>query len=119
MRLRKKSVPFMGHLLTEYGLEADPEKVEAIVKMPTPTNMKFLKEFLGMVQYLSKFIPQLSEKTGPLRELERKDVEWCWLAVHDQAVDTLKRCICEATTLKYFDAKQEVALQSDADWATH
>ena len=43
VRLRKKSVPFMGHLLTEYGLEANPEKVEAIVKMLTPTNMKFLR----------------------------------------------------------------------------
>ena len=101
-------MPFIGHLLTDQGLTADPEN------MPTPTNVKSLKDFVGMMQYLTKFIPQLSAQTEPLRELERKDVEWCWLTVHDDVIAKLKKSVCEATALKYFDSMQEVTVQSDA-----
>ena len=80
----------------------------AIANMPTPTNVKSLQEFLGMVQYLAKFLPQLSKVTEPLRKLECKKAQWCWLPVHDKAVSKLKQMICEAPVLKYFDPTTEV-----------
>ena len=79
-------------MLTDQGLTADPGKVE---NMPTPTNVNSLKDFVGMVQYLTKFIPQLSAQTELLRELERKDVEWCWLTVHDDAIAKLKKSVAK------------------------
>ena len=69
----------MGHQLTPEGLKPDPTKVEAITAMPEPHNVTALKRFLGMVNYLSKFMPHLSEMTEPLRRLEDKDAEWQWL----------------------------------------
>ena len=113
-KLRHLSVPFIGHVLTDKGLAPDPEKTMAIVKMPTPTNVKSLQEFLGMVQYLAKFLPQLSKVTEPLRKLERKKAQWCWLPIHDKAVSKLKQMICEAPVLKYFDPSRKVTLQCDA-----
>ena len=74
VKLRCTSVPFIGHLLTDSVLAPDPEKTAAIANMPTPTNIKLLKEFLGMVQYLAKIFPGLSKVTEPLRKLECKDV---------------------------------------------
>jgi hypothetical protein len=53
-------VPFIGHLLTPQGLIPDPSKVEAILKMPLPTDVKLLSRALGMVNYLAKFLPNLS-----------------------------------------------------------
>ena len=64
------NVPFMGHLLTPEGLKPDPRKIEAIVAMPEPEDATALKHFLGMVNYLSKFMPHLSEMTEPLQRLE-------------------------------------------------
>ena len=78
MKFKLKEVRYIGHVLTSEGLKSDPEKVEAILKMPKPTNVKEVKSFLGMVNYLSKFLPQLSTITEPLRVLERKDTEWHW-----------------------------------------
>ena len=67
------SVKFMGHLLTSQGLMPDPEKIQAILQMPEPEDVTALKPFLGMVTYLAKFMPHLTE---PLRRLEDKNVEF-------------------------------------------
>ena len=63
-------VKYMGHQVTSAGLEVDPAKVESIVKMPPPKDVKELKTFLGMVNYHSKFIPNLAKLSEPLRILE-------------------------------------------------
>ena len=95
VKLRLPSVPFIGHLLTDKGLAPDPGKVAVIANMPTPRNPKSLQEFLGMIQYLSKFLPRLSTITEPLRQLVHKDAEWKWSQAHDDAVTTLKELICK------------------------
>ena len=82
--------------------------------MPTPTNPKSLQQLLGMAQYLSKFLPQLSAVSEPLRQLSCKDTEWSWSEVHDKAVTQLKNLICKAPILRYFDPAMEVTLQCDA-----
>ena len=98
-------------MLTDNGLIPDPEKTMAIVNMPTPNNVKPLQEFLGMIQYLSKFLPQLLTITAPLRKSEGKNTQWCWLSVRDETVAKLKQLICEATVLRNFDPAKQVTVQ--------
>ena len=114
IKLRLSRVPFMGHLLTADGVVTDPNKVRAIRDMPVPTDVKSLKRFLGMVTYLAKFLPNLSSVCEPLRRLELKDAEWCWLSVHDEAVQSIKSLVCEAPVLKFYDVNREVTIESDA-----
>lgn len=78
MKLRMSEVTYIGHKLTANGLKADSKKTEAIEKMENPTNLSQLKTLLGMINYLAKFIPSLATIAEPLRQLERKDVEWHW-----------------------------------------
>ena len=66
MKLRQDSVRYMGHLLTADGLKADPEKVKAVLNMPKPTNVKEVQRLVGFVNYLAKFLPQLSTVCEPL-----------------------------------------------------
>ena len=61
-RLKQHEVPFIGHILTPQGLKPDPCKVKAIVDMPDPTDAQSVCRFLGMVNYLAKFLPRLSEQ---------------------------------------------------------
>ena len=104
----------MGHLLTADGIVTDPNKVRAIRDMPTPTDVTSLKRFFGMVTYLAKFLPNLSSVSEPLRRLEQKDAEWCWLPVHDEAVQKIKSLVCEAPVLKFYDVTKEVTIECDA-----
>ena len=75
---RCTSVSYIGHKLTAEGIKPDPEKIEAIVGMPEPQDKKRVQRLLGMVNYVGKFVPNLSEITLPLRELLKKDVAWHW-----------------------------------------
>ena len=64
MRLRLPKVPFIGHVATANGLQVDPHTVQAIVDMPPPENVAGVQQILGFVQYLSKFLPHLSDMTS-------------------------------------------------------
>ena len=111
---RVSEVHYVGHVLSADGVKPDPKKVEAILVMPTPTNREGLQRFLGVVTYLSKFIPNMSQKSAPLRQLLQKDVEWSWGQVEDDAFASLKTAISSATVLKFFDLKEPVTLSVDA-----
>ena len=75
--MRQTEVAFIGHVVSGDGLRVDPAKVKAVLEMLAPTDRTGIQRLLGMIQYLSKFLPHLSHMTKPLRDLTPKDVEWC------------------------------------------
>ena len=99
---------YLGQLLTSEGVKADPQKVSAILDMPA------LERFLGMVTYLGKFVPNLSEVSAPLRVLLEKDIVWSFDTPQQQAFQELKLIITNAPVLKYFDPKLPIKVSSDA-----
>lgn len=108
------SIPFYGNVIGADGLAPDPRKVEAITSMTEPTTVKELQTFLGMVNYLSRFTPNLSALTTPLRALCRKDVTFSWGPEHQLAFNNVKDTIASPTVLKYFDSSKPVTIQVDA-----
>ena len=112
--LRKTSITFMGHLITNKGIEADPRKVTAITKMPMPNDVSGVKRLCGMVQYLAKFMPNLATDLEPLRKLTRKNVPWVWSKDCDNAVLTIKKKISTPPLLVYFDETKPLMLQVDS-----
>ena len=82
-----------GHVLSADGVKPDSKKVEAIIAMPTPANREDLQRFLGVVTYLPKFIPNMSQKSASLRQLLQKDIEWSWGQVEDDTLTCLKTSI--------------------------
>ncbi len=69
---RKKQITYVGHVLSENGVKPDPEKVRAVQEINAPEDKKQLMTFMGFLQYLGKFLPNLSEVSAPLRELTEK-----------------------------------------------
>ena len=114
MQFKTSSVSFMGHRLTNKGVQPDPSKVAAITGMPTPADKAALQRFLGMCQYLSKFCQNLSQTVLPLRDLTRDDTEFRWSEVHKAAFNSAKTLIASTTALRYYDVSLPVTLQVDA-----
>ena len=107
-------VKFFGCPYDESRVHPDPEKVDAVYALPTPTNITELQQFLGMVTYLSPFIPGLSIQTAPLHELLKKDTEVSWDASYQTAFQSVKDAVVSGTTLSYFDASCPITVQVDA-----
>lgn len=111
---KTNKVKFLGHIISERGLEIDPEKVEAIKRLQQPEDKAGLQRLLGMVTYLNKFIPKMSELTEPLRELLKKEVAWSWEQEHTDAVRRIKETLSTSPVLKFYDVNAEVTLSVDA-----
>ena len=105
---------FLGDKLTSKGVQPDPGKVSAIQNMPTPTDKTGVQRFLGMVQYLGKWIPDLSEITTPLRELLHFKNVWEWTDRHEKSFNTLKDIIVKQPTLVFYDPEKPIKISSDA-----
>ena len=113
-KFRARGVSFVGHTFTDEGLKPDTEKTAAIRNMPAPENQAALQRFLGVTNYLNKFIKDYSEKTATLRELLHNDVVWSWTQTHQQAFDRLKDDLTNPPVLKFFNAGKPVVLSVDA-----
>lgn len=116
-KLRLKEMPYVGHVLTNTGMKPDSEKIVAIQKMEKPKDVKGVQRFVGLVNYLTRFLENLSQLCEPLRKLTLKNVEYkClkWSYEHDEAFEKIKTAVCNAPVLRYFDAKEATTLQCDA-----
>ena len=76
--LNVETVKVLGHIVSPNGIAADPMKVNAIISMQRPKNLKELRSFLGMVNHLSKFQSHLANETKPLRYLFCSGT-WEWI----------------------------------------
>lgn len=111
---RKTEIEFLGHKISGTGITADPKKVEAIKDMDPPTNISELKRFLGMVNFLGRYICNLSSTLRPMTQLMEKDKEWCWDTAQREAFKEVKEKLSSAPTLTFFDPAKETTVSSDA-----
>ena len=108
------SIKCLVHIVTTDGIYSDPEKVKAIFDIPIPANEGEVQTFLGMVAYLGKFIPHLSDASAPLRSLIVKNSIWDFTESHKLAFQNIKKLITERPTLKIFDPKLPTKITCDA-----
>lgn len=107
-------VSFMGHVISSQGLQLDPQKNSAIQNYPTPRNTAELKRFLGMINYLQRFLPDAATHAQPLQALLKKDVDWNWSEAQEAAFQRLKSQITNASTLAIYEPNAPLALENDA-----
>ena len=114
MQFKSTDCKFFGHRLTPDGIKVDPKKIEAIIQMDPPQNIASLQSFNGMVNYLKKFSPVLSEISEPLRRLCKSGVKWTWESEQQNAFEAIKRVITTLPVLAYFDKTKKHTIQCDA-----
>ena len=64
--LQKDGITFLGHVIKSNGLKPDPSKIEGFVGIKVPTYVKEILCFSGMINYLSKYMPRLSDLRKPI-----------------------------------------------------
>ena len=74
--LLRKSVKYLGHIVSADGIKTDPEKTQCIAKWPQPANQTELKQFLGLALYYRRFVKNFAQEASPLHQLTQKDRKW-------------------------------------------
>ena len=116
VKLNKKkrctSIPFFGEVASRQGIQPDPEKVRALTEILAPK--KEPQAFLGIINYLNKFSPGISEVCTPLRKLTLSKTTWTWNASYQQLFDKAKSLIKAEMCMKFYDDTKLLYLEIDA-----
>ena len=83
-------IEFLGHIISSKGLEVMLSTTDKIADWLIPQNVKDIKSFNGLVNYIAEFIPRLTNYSSVLSDLTRKGKEFKWEGKHQQAFDTIK-----------------------------
>ena len=110
-----EEVKFFGMVLNRQGVIPDPAKIEALLKLPEPKTEALLQSFLGMLNYLSKFEPKITDLTHRLRSLLKKSNEFVWTEAHSDDFKRLIDIMCNSPKLlRYYRPDLDLYLETDA-----
>ena len=112
--IKQSNMKFFGLESNAYGVRPVPGRAADILRMKAPQNVAQDQEFLGIVTYISPFIPNLSQQTATLRDLVKKDAEFIWTDSHNAVFAATKSLVCREVTLAYFDPQAESVIKVDA-----
>ncbi|XP_059436575.1 uncharacterized protein LOC132169575 [Corylus avellana] len=67
---------FLGYMVSSRGIEANPEKIQAVLDMQSPKNVKQVQQLTGRIAALNRFISRSTDKCLPFFKILRKAFEW-------------------------------------------
>lgn len=110
----KQEVKYLGHILSKNGVRPDPEKTRCVNEFPRPTTVKEVRQFLGLIGYYRRHIPEFAEKAKPLTALTSKKVTFSWSTEAEAAFEVLKHELTQAPLLRFPDFSKPFILITDA-----
>jgi hypothetical protein len=108
------SVKFLGHMITRGIITPLPDRVEAIIKSPSPTTALELRQLLGAFGYYRDHIPRYLEFSHLLTPLFHKDAVFKWTKMHEHALQQIKKGLANYTALYIPDVSKPFILSVDA-----
>ena len=110
----KSSIKFLGHCIDQQGIRVDPEKTAALCRMEPPKTVSDLRRFMGMVNQMGKFSPNIAQMSKPLRDLLSIKRAWLWGPEQDRAFNALKAELTKPTVLALYDSTAKSKVSADA-----
>jgi hypothetical protein len=110
----KPEIKFLGHIVSDKTVTADPERIAAILRYPAPKNQKQLRQFIGICNFHQKFIVNYATYVEPLLVLLRKGVRWNWTNNLQQAFEILRSRFAQSIHLVHPSEDKGLIINTDA-----
>ncbi len=88
--------------------------MKAIKEAPKPKNVAELRSFLGIINYYSRFLQNMSAQLAPLYRLLHKDIQWNWTDKENVAFEAAKKALQTDSLLVHYDSSKPLLLACDA-----
>jgi hypothetical protein len=113
-QIRQSEVKFLGHIVGNGKIRPDPTKIEALLTLQEPKCRKDLKGFEGMLGWLRKFVPELSEHLNSFRHLMKAHTAWTWTATETAVFQKIKDGLRRIQPLMAIKPGEPFLLAADA-----
>ena len=104
--LYSKRMDCLGHIIDDDGLHADADKMSRIREWRTPRSYNEVQRFLGLVNYIAPFMPNVTAYTTPLSEMEHNGRAFVWRPLHQKCFDMIKHLACKTPILRPIDPRK-------------
>ncbi|GJP30583.1 hypothetical protein CLOM_g4110, partial [Closterium sp. NIES-68] len=105
---------FLGHIVSTQGVKIDPKKIKTIQEWKLPSNIKELQSFLGFVNYVRMFIPNMVGLSAPLTDRLKDHDLFLWGEKLQAAFEQLKIVLTSPPVLRIFDSDRPYEVITDA-----
>ena len=109
-----KETDWLGYWVTPHGIKPWKKKVEAILKLDRPQNIRDVRSFIGAVTFYRELFPSRSDVLQPLHELTAKGAKFQWTSRHQAAFDKAKAVLASDVYIRYPDPNKPFHIYTDA-----
>lgn len=109
-----EKVEFLGYVVDKNGIHPSEQKVKLLMNAKSPTNVKELQAFLGLLNFYDRFVKDKASMLEPLHRLLDKDAIWMWGKKEEEIFQKAKAVLSRHDTLIHFDNNKKVTLTCDA-----
>jgi hypothetical protein len=95
-QLYAKEMECLGHVIDDNGIHPDTDKLHRIQCWRTPRNYHDVQRFVGLVNYVANFLPDITSYTAPLQGMTQNGTPFFWRPIHDKCFEMIKR-VCQKT----------------------
>jgi hypothetical protein len=104
----------LGHIVSYSGISIDPERINAILNLPAPTSKKEVQSFMGVINFIYRFVPDFAMMVKPIHNLLKKDRYFFWTNDVENAFVGIKKEISSAPVLVKPDFDKEFMIYTIA-----
>ena len=113
-RFSQPQITFLGHVIDCNGISPDPRKTTAILAMKPPSSITELRKFMGMVNQMDKFSPNIAHISKPLRELLSTKNTWTWISAQEESFNKPKEELSSPRVLALYNMSARTKISADA-----
>ncbi|KAK7584188.1 hypothetical protein V9T40_005151 [Parthenolecanium corni] len=110
----RTEVPYLGFIVSDSGIQADPERIQGLLNIPPPKDLRSLQSFLGLVNFYRDHIPSCAIICEPLHRLTHKQTPFVWSELQERSFEMLKSRIARHILLSHPDFERPFYVQTDA-----
>jgi ribonuclease HI len=104
----------LGHIVSDSGISIDPERITAILNLPAPTSKKEVQAFMGIINFVRRFVPDFVVMVKPIHNLLKQDHSFSWTDDVENAFLRIKKAISSAPVLAKPDFEKDFIIYTNA-----